>query len=33
MASTTTQPSWDEHTLATLAQAGFRRGGGGNAIV
>jgi Fur family transcriptional regulator, ferric uptake regulator len=33
MASTTTQPSWDEHTLATLAQAGFLRGGARNAVV
>ncbi|HYV16743.1 MAG TPA: Fur family transcriptional regulator [Conexibacter sp.] len=31
--ASTTQPSWDEHTLATLAQAGFRRGGARNAVV
>jgi len=26
-------PSWREHTLATLARAGYRRGGARNAIV
>jgi Fur family ferric uptake transcriptional regulator len=29
----TRQPSWREHTLATLAAAGYRRGGARNAIV
>ena len=31
--SATTQPSWREHTLATLARHGFRRGGARNAVV
>ncbi len=31
--TTTGQPSWREHTLATLAEAGYRRGGARNAVV
>ncbi|HET6448159.1 MAG TPA: Fur family transcriptional regulator [Conexibacter sp.] len=31
--ATTRRPSWSEHTLATLADAGYRRGGARNAIV
>ena len=31
--ASTTQPSWREHTLATLTHAGFRRGGARNAVV
>jgi len=34
MARTATiRPSWREHTLATLARAGYRRGGARNAVV
>ncbi len=34
MARTTTRsPSWSEHTLATLADAGYRRGGARTAVV
>lgn len=29
----TRQPSWSEHTLATLSAAGYRRGGARNAVV
>jgi Fur family ferric uptake transcriptional regulator len=29
----TRQPAWKEHTLATLAEAGYRRGGARNAVV
>ncbi len=29
----TRHPGWREHTLATLAQAGYRRGGARNAVV
>ena len=32
-ASTTRDASWREHTLATLAAAGYRRGGARNAVV
>jgi len=30
---TSRRPSWREHTLATLADAGYRRGGARNAVV
>ena len=31
--ATSRLPSWREHTLATLAEAGYRRGGARNAVV
>jgi Fur family ferric uptake transcriptional regulator len=31
--TSTIQPSWREHTLATLSEQGFRRGGARNAVV
>jgi Fur family ferric uptake transcriptional regulator len=31
--ASTTESSWREHTLATLAQQGYRRGGARNAVV